>query len=115
MVAVSMKTLSGEDTEVDLSGLAAAVLGGLLLPSSDGYDEARSIWNAMVDKRPAAVVECAVPADVAHAVRFAATHGVLLSICGAGHNIAGNAVCDGGLMISFKKMRSELGRRRASA
>jgi FAD/FMN-containing dehydrogenase len=101
-----MSTLDGGTTEVDLSGLADAVGDALLTADSDGYDEARTLWNAMIDRRPAAIVECRVAQDAVHAVRFAREHGVLLSICGAGHNIAGNAVCDGGLMISFKKMKA---------
>lgn len=104
-MASPMTTLQGGTTEVDLGGLASSLQGALLTPDSDGYDEARTLWNAMIDRRPAAIVECTVAQDAQHAVRFAAQHGVLLSICGAGHNIAGNAVCEGGLMISFKKMR----------
>jgi FAD/FMN-containing dehydrogenase len=101
-----MSTLDGGTTEVDLSSLADALGDALLTPDSDGYDEARTLWNAMIDRRPAAIVECRGTRDAVRAVRFAAEHGVLLSICGAGHNIAGNAVCDGGLMISFKKMKA---------
>jgi len=104
-MASPMTTLHGGTTEVDLGSLASSLQGALLTPDSDGYDEARTLWNAMIDRRPAAIVECAGAQDAQHAVRFAAQNGVLLSICGAGHNIAGNAVCDGGLMISFKKMR----------
>ena len=60
----------------------------------------------MIDRRPGLIVSCWAEQDVSHAVRFAREHGVLLSICGAGHNIAGNAVSDGGLMISFKNMKA---------
>ncbi len=105
MASPMMKRLDGSLVEVDPSGLASSLDGALLLPDSKGYDEARTLWNAMIDRRPAAIVECLGAQDAAHAVRFAGEHGLLLSICGAGHNIAGNAVCDGGLMISFKKMR----------
>jgi len=105
MASPMMTTLTGGTTQVDVSALAENLDGTLLLPGSAGYDEARTLWNAMIDRRPAAIVECAGTQDAVRAVRFAAQHGVLLSICGAGHNIAGNAVCDGGLMISFKKMR----------
>lgn len=106
MASPMMRTLDGGTTEVDLTSLAAGLQGALLMPDSDGYDEARTIWNAMIDRRPAAIVECRGAQDAQRAVRFAGENGVLLSICGAGHNIAGNAVCDGGLMISFKKMKS---------
>ncbi len=100
-------SLDGNSTEVDdaaLEALSSSLDGTALVPGSAGYDETRSIWNAMVDRKPAAIVDCRSESDVVHAVDFARQHGVLLSICGAGHNIAGNAVCDGGLMISFRKM-----------
>ncbi|MEX1256406.1 MAG: FAD-binding oxidoreductase [Gemmatimonadota bacterium] len=105
MASPMMKKLDESLVEVDLSNLASELQGALLLPDSEGYDEARTLWNAMVDRRPAAIVECLGAQDAVRAVRFAGDHGLLLSICGAGHNIAGNAVCEGGLMISFKKMR----------
>ncbi len=92
----------GEDAVAALSG---TLVGSLLTPESSGYDETRSIWNAMIDRRPGLVVDCRTEDDVVHAVRFARDHGVLLSICGAGHNIAGNAVCEGGVMISLKNMK----------
>ena len=105
-MASPMSALNGGTTEVDLSTLSGALEGALLTPDSAGYDEARTLWNAMIDRRPAAIVECRGTQDAVRAVRFAGEHGVLLSICGAGHNIAGNAACDGGLMISFKKMKA---------
>lgn len=105
MTSPMMNKLDGSVVGVDVSALASALEGALLLPESEGYDEARALWNAMIDRRPAAIVECQSAQDAARAVRFADEHQLLLSICGAGHNIAGNAVCDGGLMISFKNMR----------
>ena len=101
-------SLDGGSIDVDQSAvddLAGRVKGRLITPDSDGYDEARTIWNAMIDRRPALVLECADGDDVVAGVDFAREHGVLLSIRGAGHNIAGNAVADGALMISFDKMR----------
>lgn len=86
--------------------LGASLQGDLIHPDSPAYDEARSVWNAMIDRRPGFIIEAAGEADVTAGVRFARDHGVLLSIRGAGHNIAGNAVCDGGLTISFARMRS---------
>lgn len=86
--------------------LRDSLVGNLLTPSSANYDETRSIWNAMIDRRPALIVDCRTEDDVSHAVRFGAEHRVLLSICGAGHNIAGNAVSDGGVMISFRNMKA---------
>ena len=80
--------------------------GPLLRPDDPGYDQARSIWNAMIDRRPALIVRCAGVADVMRAVAFAREHDVLLAVRGGGHNIAGNAVCDGGLMLDMSLMRS---------
>jgi FAD/FMN-containing dehydrogenase len=79
--------------------------GQLLRPDASGYDAARTIWNAMVDRRPAMIVRCAGAADVVRSVDFAGEHGLLLSIRGGGHNVAGNAVCDGGLMIDLSSMK----------
>ena len=108
MAERTVTTLDGKSTKVDQSAvdaLAAQLTGDLLTPESVDYDEARTLWNAMIDRRPALIVECGSAADVAPAINFAREHGVLLSVCGAGHNIAGNAMAEGGLSISFKKMR----------
>jgi FAD/FMN-containing dehydrogenase len=89
-----------------IARLASALSGGLLQPGAAGYDEARTIWNAMIDRRPALIARCASAADVQQTVRFAAAHRVLTSIRGGGHNIAGNAVCEGGLMIDLSPMNA---------
>jgi FAD/FMN-containing dehydrogenase len=89
-----------------LDGLRSGLRGDLCLPGDPGYDEARTLWNAMVDRRPAAIVRAAGAADVIRAVRFAAEQDVVLAVRGGGHNIAGNAVCDGGLMLDLSRMRS---------
>lgn len=105
---MDLTTLNGGSTSVgtdDVAALRSALAGDLLTSDSDGYDEERSLWNAMIDRRPALIAACRTAKDASHAVKFAGRHGLLLSICGAGHNIAGNAVCDGGLMISFKGMK----------
>jgi FAD/FMN-containing dehydrogenase len=104
-----LTTLDGGTTTINKSGIAEfgdRLSGELLTPDAAGYDEARTIWNAMIDRRPGLIVNCVDEGDVCHAVKFAADHDVLLSICGAGHNIAGNAVCEGGLMLSFRNMQS---------
>ena len=86
--------------------LAASLRGGALLrPADPGYDAARKIWNGMVDKHPALIVRCAGAADVIQSVRFAREHNLLVSVRGGGHNVAGNAVCDGGLMIDLSPMK----------
>lgn len=79
--------------------------GALLLPGEPGYDEGRAIWNAMIDRRPALIVRCLGVADVISAVSFARENGLTLSIKGGGHNIAGLAVCDGGVMLDMSLMR----------
>ncbi len=84
---------------------AARLRGALLRPSDPGYDGARAVWNAMVDKRPALIARCANAEDVATAVRFGREHGLLPSIRGGGHNVAGLAVSDGGLMIDCAPMK----------
>jgi FAD/FMN-containing dehydrogenase len=79
--------------------------GTIILPGSPGYDEARSIWNAMIYRKPAIIVRCQTEADVIHAVNYARENQLVVSIRGGGHNIAGHAVCDGGLMIDLSTMK----------
>ncbi|MGH7805062.1 MAG: FAD-binding oxidoreductase [Candidatus Binatia bacterium] len=81
--------------------LASDLRGRLLLPGVDGYDTARTVWNAMIDRRPALIVRPAGAEDVARAVGFAREHELLLSIKCGGHNVSGNAVSDGGVMIDL--------------
>jgi FAD/FMN-containing dehydrogenase len=86
--------------------LAGNLRGQLLLRDDAGYDKARKVWNGMIDRRPALIARCAGPADVMAAVRFARDHRLLVSVKGGGHNITGNAVCEGGLMIDLSPMKS---------
>jgi FAD/FMN-containing dehydrogenase len=79
--------------------------GELILSEDAGYDDARSIWNAMIDRRPALIARCLGVADVVTCVNFARDHGLILSIKGGGHNISGLAVCEGGLMLDMARMR----------
>lgn len=76
-----------------------------LCPGDSGYDEARRVWNGMIDRRPAMVARCRTAADVVSAVRLARERDLCVSIRGGGHNVAGNAVCDGGLMIDLSPMK----------
>src|SRR6202140_2530437 len=92
--------------EEAVEDFAVALRGSLLLPADDKYDEARKVWNGMIDRRPALIARCAGVADVIAAVRFARAHGIMLSVRGGGHNITGNAVCEGGLMIDLSPMKS---------
>ena len=84
--------------------LAASLRGQLLLPSSEGYNQARKVWNGMIDKRPALIVQCQGPADVTHAVNLARDYDLLTAIRGGGHNVAGKGVCEGGIMIDLSPM-----------
>ncbi len=79
--------------------------GPLLAPDDAAYDETRKLWNAMIDRRPGLIARCTGTADVVAAVRFARQHRLLVSVRGGGHNIAGLAVCEGGLMIDLSLMR----------
>ena len=85
--------------------LAAALSGQLLRPGEPGYDDARALWNGMIDRRPALIARCATAADVLAAVRFARAHDALVSVRGGDHSAAGYAVCDGGLMIDLSPMK----------
>jgi FAD/FMN-containing dehydrogenase len=80
--------------------------GTLLQPSDTGYDEARQIWNAMIDRRPGLIVRCRGTSDVRVAVRFAREHDIPVAVRGGGHNIAGNALCDDGMVIDLSGMRA---------
>jgi FAD/FMN-containing dehydrogenase len=88
-----------------LAGLTERVRGPVLTPDAPGYDEARSIWNGLIDRRPALIVQCSGAADVVDAVNFAREQGLVLSIKAGGHNVAGNAVNDGGIVIDLSQMR----------
>ncbi|WP_213306828.1 FAD-binding oxidoreductase [Paraburkholderia sacchari] len=97
-----MPTLSSDSIET----LKGALRGQVLQPGDAGYDEARRIWNAMVERRPALIVRCQGCADVRRAVAFARDMGLPLAVRGGGHNIAGSALCDDGLVIDLSPMKS---------
>ena len=86
--------------------IKALIKGSILVPDDPGYEEARQVWNAMIDRRPAMIVQCADDDDVPSAITFARQNKLEISIRGAGHNIAGNALCNGGLTIDFSKMKN---------
>ncbi len=83
----------------------ATLRGPVLQPGDPGYDDARSIWNAMIDRRPALIVRCTGTADVVASVNFARRNGLPLAVKGGGHNIAGSALCEDGLVIDLSPMR----------
>ena len=96
--------------------LKSKLKGQVSFPGDAGYEKARIIWNAMIDRHPAGIIHCATGDDVPHAVRFAREHGLEVSIRGGGHNIAGSAVCEGGWMIDLSAMntvRIDAGKKRA--
>jgi FAD/FMN-containing dehydrogenase len=80
------------------------VKGQIVLPGDPNYNEVREIWNAMIDRRPAVIIQCAEADDVPHAISYARDNGLEISIRGGGHNIAGSALCNNGLMIDFSNM-----------
>ena len=106
---LDFRTIQGGTTAIDnekIDALRASLRGSLLLPADAGYDVSRTLWNGMIDRRPAAIVRAAGAADVMQAVNFAREHRLLLAVKGGGHNIAGKAACDGGLMIDLSAMKS---------
>ncbi|HYZ82848.1 MAG TPA: FAD-binding oxidoreductase [Bryobacteraceae bacterium] len=91
---------------LNLAQLQATFRGELIQPSDPGYEDARRIWNASINKRPALIARCAGTADVVAAVRFARENNLLTAIRGGGHNVGGRALCDDGLVIDLSRMRS---------
>ncbi|CAG0966445.1 partial 6-hydroxy-D-nicotine oxidase, partial [Anaerolineae bacterium] len=79
--------------------------GQVILPEHPEYDEARRVWNGMIDKYPALIARCTGVADVIAAVNFAREHDLLVAVRGGGHNVAGHATCDGGLVIDLSPMK----------
>jgi FAD/FMN-containing dehydrogenase len=92
------------DPEV-LEAFAAQVRGRTFGPGDVDYDDARRIWNGLIDRRPALIVQCTGAADVVDALNFGREQGLPVSIKGGGHNVAGNAVNDGGIVIDLSQMR----------
>ena len=108
MADLHVMTTTGEETilkEATVEQFKTSLRGALLCPGDDGYDTARKVFNAMIDKRPALIACCTGVADVIHAVRFARAHQVLVAVRGGGHHAAGHSVCDGGLVIDLSPMK----------
>ncbi len=89
-----------------LEAFARSLHGELLGPGSDSYEQARRLWNAMIDKRPALIARCTGAADVIAAVNFAREHGQTVAVRGGGHNVAGLASVDDGIVIDLSLMRA---------
>lgn len=89
----------------DVEEFGKSLRGPLIRPHDPDYDEARKVWNGMIDRRPGLIARCAGVSDVINCVNFARTHELLLAVRGGGHGVAGNAVCDGGLVIDLSLMK----------
>ena len=93
-------------TAADAARRELGGFGGQLIGPEDGsYDEARTVYNAMIDKRPALIARCATPADVASAIGFGRRHDLMIAVRGGGHNGAGLGTCDGGLVIDLSPLK----------
>ncbi len=107
MAAPSVSTMGSVAVpEEAVQAFKTGVRGALLRPGDDGFDAARKVYNAMIDKHPAMIVRCAGVADVIAAVNFARANNLLVAVRGGGHNVAGNALCDGGIVIDLSGMRA---------
>lgn len=105
---MKVKTMDGSEIELKqeiLDSLKIRLKGPVLISGDVGFDESRTVWNGMIDRRPAIVVRCLGTADVIASVQFAREHGLLLSVKGGGHNIAGLSTADGALMLDMSLMR----------
>jgi FAD/FMN-containing dehydrogenase len=108
MADLRVVTLSGADValgEPVVERFGSGLRGELYRPGDAGYEEARKVWNGLIDKRPALIVRCAGVGDVVDSVNLARENDLLVAVRGGGHNVAGNAVCDGGLVIDLSAMK----------
>ena len=95
--------LTVTDTAADI--LRRQMQGSVLIPGDPGYDEARTIWNGMIDRRPAVIARCESTADVVAALAHAREHNLLISVRGGGHSLPGHSVNDGGIMIDLSPVK----------
>lgn len=106
MAELQVRSLSGDSISLSDEQLARlGVRGQLIGPNDAEYNDARQIWNAMIDRKPGLIVRCSGTADVIHAVRFAREHNLLVSVRGGGHNIAGKSLADGAMLIDLSAMK----------
>jgi FAD/FMN-containing dehydrogenase len=103
--AVVLTTLLGGEVKLPLTDLAALV-GDLVTPTTPSFDDARVVWNGMIDRRPGAIAKPKSETEISNLIRFAADRDLLIAVRGGGHNIAGSAVCDGGLVIDLGEMKT---------
>ena len=107
---IDLQVVTSTGAHGQLAGAAieefkTSMRGPVLCAGDEGYEEARQVWNGLIDRCPALIARCTGVADVIDAVNFARTHNLLVSVRGGGHNVAGSAVCDGGLMIDLSLMK----------
>ena len=106
MTKAILRTRAGAGVDDEsIAAFSAGVRGEVIRPGDAGYDRARRIWNAMIDRRPGLILRCSGTADVVAAVRFAREHDILVAVRGGGHNVGGRAVCDDGLVIDLSPMK----------
>jgi FAD/FMN-containing dehydrogenase len=106
--SIAVKKINGDYVDLPdekLSAFQSQLHGSLIKPDDPGYNESRTIWNGMIDKRPGLIAKCVGVADTIASVKFARENDLLVSIRGGGHNISGLAVCDGGMMLDMSSMR----------
>src|ERR1700733_15057208 len=109
MTGLQVAALDGNRASITASSLDAfksSLRGPLLRPGDAEYDDARLIWNGMMDRKPALITCCVGTADVISTVNFAREHNILLAVRGGGHSVAGNSSCDGGMLIDLSRMKA---------
>src|SRR5262245_56251842 len=105
MATVLTPTASSQIPDSAIDELGGRMRGALLRPGDPAFDEARTIWNAMIDRQPAFIAQCAGVADVMDALAFARAHDLTVAVRAGGHNVAGTAICGGGLVIDLSRMK----------
>lgn len=109
MADIQVRSLSGAQVSLNdeqLAEIQGAIHGEVICPGDRAYDQAREIWNAMIDRKPGLIIVCTGTADVMRAVAYARRHDLLVSVRGAGHNIAGKSLSDGAVLIDLSAMKS---------
>jgi FAD/FMN-containing dehydrogenase len=109
MVDLQVATLTGVETvvtEAKIEEFRKSLRGDLVQPGDSDYDKVRTVWNAMIDRRPALIARCAGASDIVKAVGFARENDLLVAVRGGGHSFAGNAICEGGMVIDLTRMQS---------
>ncbi|MFQ3250206.1 MAG: FAD/FMN-containing dehydrogenase [Glaciecola sp.] len=104
MNTIRFQKMDGNSVDINSDEIQQHLSGDLITPQSQEYEKARSLWNGMISKSPSLIVQVTKEQDVVNAVNFARKHGILLAIKSGGHNIAGKALVDGGLVIDFGKL-----------